>query len=517
MEKMNRRKYRNPIIPGFYPDPSICRVGEDFYLVNSSFEYFPGVPIFHSKDLIHWRQIGHCLTRPSQLPLENAWSSGGIYAPTIRYHQGKFYMVTTNVSYGGHFYVFTTDPAGQWSDPIWVKDHGKIDPSLFFDDDGTVYFTSQGPNGILQSEIEIETGKILTEPRVIWTGSCGKFPEGPHLYKFFGKYYLMVAEGGTEYGHLEAIGRSDNPWGPFEKCPHDPILTHRSFESPIQATGHADLGQDQVGNWWLVFLAVRPNGYPPCYHLGRETFLAPVTWTEDGWPVVGLDGRVALEMEAECLPEYAWEVEPGRDEFDRPLLRLDWNYLRNPEIENYSLTERPGWMRLRGSLITLDQAGSPTFIGRRQREFSAKAATLVDFQPEHEGEEAGLTVYMNERHHYEIGIIRSAGERILFVRRRIGSLQAIVASLTAPAGLVKLSIEADRDWYHFGFAAEGQPIQVVAKGETRYLSTEVAGKFTGVYLGLYATGNRVYSHAPADFDCFEMAFFTDVKENVWWS
>jgi xylan 1,4-beta-xylosidase len=514
---MSLRTYRNPIIPGFYPDPSICRVGEDYYLVNSSFEYFPGVPIFHSRDLIHWRQIGHCLTRPSQLPLENAWSSGGIYAPTLRYYRGRFYMVTTNVSHGGHFYVSSPDPAGAWSEPMWVKDHGQIDPSLFFDEVGTVYFTSQGPEGILQSEIEIETGRILSEPRVIWTGSSGKFPEGPHLYKMFGKYYLMVAEGGTEYGHLEAMGRSDSPWGPFEICPHDPILTHRSYESPIQATGHADIVQDQAGNWWLVCLGVRPNGYPPCYHLGRETFLAPLAWTETGWPVVGQAGRIALEMEADCLPEHPWEAAPVRDDFDQAALRLDWNYLRNPEMTNYSLTERPGWMRLRGSLVTLDQAASPTFIGRRQREFSARAAALLDFQPEQDGEEAGMTVYMNERHHYEIGILREAGERLLFVRRRIGSLQMLVAKLSAPDGPLKLAIEADRDGYTFGFAVGGQPIQGIASGETRYLSTEVAGMFTGVYLGLYATGNHRYSQTPADFDWFELAFTPDEKEKAWWS
>jgi len=505
-------KYRNPVIPGFYPDPSVCRVGEDYYLVNSSFEYFPGVPVFHSRDLVHWRQIGHCLTRPSQLKLESAWSSGGIYAPTIRYHQGIFYMVTTNVSHGGHFIVSARDPAGEWSEPVWIKDHGWIDPSLFFDEDGKVYFTSQGSNGILQSEIEIETGKILTQPRVIWTGSSGKSPEGPHLYKYFGKYYLMVAEGGTEYGHLEAMGRSESPWGPFEICPHDPILTHRSYESPIQATGHADMIQDHSGNWWLVFLAVRPNGYPMCYHLGRETYLAPVKWTADGWPVVGLDGRVALEMEADCLPPHTWEDEPVRDDFDTLNSRLGWNYLRNPVVENYSLTERPGWVRLKGSPVTLDQVGSPTFLGRRQQHFSARVSMLVDFQPRQEGEEAGLTAFMNERHHYEVGLTAQGGGREIFVRKRIGSIQAVVAKLAIPDGLVTLVIEASRDWYKFGYGMGEQSIHFIAKGETRYLSTEVAGMFTGVYLAMYASGKHSTCSTPADFDWFDYAPIAEGKE-----
>ena len=220
-------KYTNPIIPGFYPDPSICRVGEDYYLVTSSFEYFPGVPIFHSRDLIHWRQIGHCLTTATQLPLAQAGSSKGIFAPTLRYHAGRFYMVTTNVSVGKHFYVSTDDPAGQWSEPIWIDQSG-IDSSLFFDDDGTVYFTWTKLNGIYQAEIAIQTGELKHEPQLIWKGTGGRYPEAPHLYKINGSYYLMIAEGGTEYGHMETIARAESPWGSFQPCPHNPILTHRN-------------------------------------------------------------------------------------------------------------------------------------------------------------------------------------------------------------------------------------------------------------------------------------------------
>ena len=238
--------YRNPVLPGFHPDPSVCRVGEDYYLVTSSFEYFPGVPIFHSRDLVHWRQIGHCLTRPSQLPLERAPSSTGIYAPTIRHHDGTFYMITTNVSDGRHFYVSAQDPAGEWSEPVWVDVReqigGSIDPSLFFDDDGRVYLTCTGPGWkIFQVEIDLASGKLLSEPRLISRGTGNRCPEGPHLYKIGGFYYLMLAEGGTEYGHLESIARGESPWGPFTPCPHNPILTHRNVDSPVQATGHADL------------------------------------------------------------------------------------------------------------------------------------------------------------------------------------------------------------------------------------------------------------------------------------
>jgi xylan 1,4-beta-xylosidase len=495
-------KFNNPVLPGFYPDPSICRVGQDYYLVTSSFEYFPGVPLFHSRDLIYWRQIGHCLTRPSQLPLKDVPSSGGIYAPTLRYYQETFYMVTTNVTGGGHFYVHTRDPLQAWSEPIWL-DQGGIDPSFFFDDDGLVYFTSTGDEGITQSRIDLETGRRLTEPRLIWSGTGGQYPEAPHLYKINGVYYLMIAEGGTEYGHMVTLARSDNPWGPFESCPHNPILTHRSYFSPIQATGHGDLIQAHDGRWWMVFLGIRPNGHPPCHHLGRETFLAPVTWGPDGWPVVGKKGRVALKMEAECLPPAPWEPDPARDDFDEPQLRLSWNFLRNPNAADYSLTERPGWLRLVGSALNLEAVGSPTLIGRRQQHFDCQVRTLVDFEPQAEGEEAGLTVRMNEQHHYEIAITRLEGERQVILRRRIGSLVAIVQRAPIESGPVILEIKADRNRYYFSCGLEGQVANLLGTGETRYLSTEVATGFTGVYFALYATGNGRRSTTLAFFDWFD--------------
>ncbi len=506
--------YRNPVIPGFHPDPSVCRVGEDYYLVTSSFEYFPGVPIFHSRDLVHWRQIGHCLTRPSQLPLERAPSSTGIYAPTIRHHDGMFYMVTTNVSDGRHLYVSTQDPAGEWSEPVWVdvRDQigGSIDPSLFFDDDGAVYLTCTVPGWrIFQAQIDLASGKLLTEPCLISRGTGNRWPEGPHLYKIGGLYYLMLAEGGTEYGHLESIARGESPWGPFEPCPHNPILTHRNVESPIQATGHADLIQAHDGSWWLVFLAVRPNGYPPCYHLGRETFLAPVTWTADGWPVVGDGGKVALDMDAPTLPLHPWPAPPARDDFDAPALALQWNFLRNPRAGDRSLAERPGWLRLKGSAVTLDDVDSPAFVGRRQQHFACRAATLIDFAPGRDGEEAGLTVRMNERHHAEIAVTRRLGQRRVVVRQRIGSLAAEIAGVDVEPGPLVLEIRADRDTYRFGCAPVGEDVRLIASAETRYLSTEVAGGFTGVYLGLYATGRGCPALAPADFDWFDYTAFEE--------
>ncbi|WP_376795634.1 glycoside hydrolase family 43 protein [Thermogemmatispora sp.] len=523
--------FTNPIIPGFHPDPSICRVGDDYYLVTSSFEYVPGVPIFHSRDLVHWRQIGYCLTRPEQLPLPSEAPSLGIFAPTIRYHNGIFYMVTTNMDVlerrGGraNFYVTASDPAGPWSDPIWLEQDG-IDPSLFFDDDGRVYLTStyaaggrrdlEGSDpgwGIQQSEIDIATGKLLTEPHLIWKGTGGAYPEGPHLYKISGRYYLMIAEGGTSYGHMETIARGPSPWGPWEACPHNPILSHRSLWRPIQATGHADLVQAQDGTWWLVCLGVRPQPSLALHHLGRETFLAPVVWDTNGWPHVGDEGRIRTTMEPEPqLPAAPWPPSPARDDFDHTRLDLPWNFLRWPPAGSWSLTARPGFLRLMGNAATLDNGKDLAFVGRRQEHIQCQAATRLEFAPQLDGHEAGLAVWMNRHHHYEIALTRLAGETWIIVRRRIGSLAAVVARERVEAGPVTLLVRAEQEpdllsqspsLYIFSYALADGHVRELARGEARYLATEVAGGFTGVYFSLYATTNGEAGVACADFDWFE--------------
>ena len=297
---------------------------------------------------------------------------------------------------------------------------------------------------------------------------------------------------------------STSPWGPFEPCPHNPILTHRDQTShSVQGTGHADLIEAHDGSWWLVFLAFRPLDRL-YHHLGRETFLAPVTWTPDGWPVVSPTKTVDISMHVTTLPQQEEEAEPARDDFAAPDLRFCWNFLRNPNTTDWSLTERPGWLRLYGSALTLDAQASPAFIGRRQQHFDCRVRTLLAFQPEHEGHEAGLTVLMNERHHYEIAITQEHGSRCIIVRRRIGDLVAIVArDVLEQAGPIELEIQAEHDLYTFSYAYVGQTGRKLATGATRYLSTEVAGGFTGVYIGMYATSNGNGRTGPADFDWVE--------------
>ena len=320
----------------------------------------------------------------------------------------------------------------------------------------------------------------------------------------------MIAEGGTEYGHMVKIARSDSPWGPFEACPRNPILTHRDTENdmPVQGTGHADLVEAGDGKWWMVFLAFRPvSGY--FHHLGRETFLAPLAWDADGWPLVN-DGRpVGLEVPAVTLSEHSSPMPPPRTAFDAPL-GPEWNHLRHPNRASYSLDARPGWLTLRAEAASLGAAASPTWVGRRQEHMSCRVATLVDFVPSRDGEEAGISLYMNPDHRYEIGVRRANGRRQVFVRQRIGTrLEAIIASSPVEGNEpVVLQVDATPEEYafSFGIAVSGRPRMATAplgKGLARYLSSEVAGGFTGVYVGLYATGNGHPGSAPAHFDWYD--------------
>ncbi len=503
--------YENPIVRGCYPDPSICRVGADYYLAASSFEYFPGVPILHSRDLLNWRTIGHALTRKTQLPLDGVASSQGIYAPTLRHHAGTFYLVTTRMPAGESFLVTTRDPAGAWSDPIYIReDSWSMDPSLFFDADGTVYYTRHGERErgrILQAALDVTTGTLREPVRELWAGSGGIWPEGPHLYRIGDLYYLLIAEGGTWYEHSITVARSSSPWGPFEPCPHNPILTHRHLpEHPIQALGHGDLVQTEAGAWWLVCLGLRP-ALAKHHHLGRETFLAPVRFDERGWPVV--NGAVPLElyMPSQGLPERAPLQQPAlvRDDFAAPELALEWNFIRNPEPACWSLDARPGYLRLLGGAATLDDVASPTFVGRRQQHFRCRASAALELAEGPSGAEAGLTLRMNERHHFELFLCDEGGARRARVRQRCGDECAITSDVALKRGRTELVIEAHREHYEFSLRVAGAAPVALGSGLTAPLSTEVAGGFTGVYIGMYATRRGAPAAPPADFDWFEYA------------
>ncbi len=488
--------FRNPIIPGFFSDPSVCRVGEDYYLVNSTFEYFPGVPVFHSKDLVNWEQIGYCIDRPSQLP-----EGLNIFATTIRHHQGTFYMITTNVGAGGNFYVTATNPAGPWSDPIFIEAKG-IDPDLFFDDDGRTYVISS-PFELY--EIDLKTGKTLSEIRKVWNGVGGRYAEGPHIYKKDGFYFLMAAEGGTEEAHSQTIARSKDIWGPYMNNPANPILTHVNAAgqgNPIQGVGHADIVDALDGSWWMVFHGYRTVADGVHHILGRETCLAPVTWPKNGWPVVNGNGTVTVDMTCPTLPLKPFPATPARTEFDEDKPSLEWNYLRYPVTSNYSLTARQGYLRLIGSEQTIEDRKSPTFIGRRIQHVYFTATTQMEFNPTKANEQAGLSL-LNNGSHFDLLVRQSKGKRVLVSRLMFGSVIHESREVVLKPGPVKLAIACERSRFILSYAQGNEPFKEIEKVDSKFLSSETVGGFTGVYVGLYATGNGKHSNASADFDWFE--------------
>ncbi len=493
-------KYKNPIIPGFNPDPSICRVGEDFYLVTSTFEFFPGVPIYHSKNLINWELIGHCLTRDTQLPLQGAIVSKGIYAPTLRYHDGTFFMVTTNVSCGGNFIVHTKDIYGEWSEPVYIDQAG-IDPSLFWDDNGICYFVSnlsddpKDPQAMYVCEIDPFTGEKFTRSRCISPGCGGRHPEAPHIYKINGYYYLMLAEGGTEYGHMVTMQRAKDIYGPYEKCPHNPILSHRDTPGPIQATGHADIVEDQNGNWWLVCLAIRPINNMHLHHIGRESFLAPVKW-ENGWPVVGNNGRIAFEMEGPLPGPAPTPVSHDfEDRFDKDRLDLRWTFVRNPNRECYQL--KKGSLDLIGGKDDLStEGGSPTMIAARQQEFDMEFTAQLEGEVQN-GQRSGISAFYNSDYHYDIFVAKEQDVYRVCLRKRVADIDVVVAShLIDYKKSIRFKIVSDAEWYTFFYENNGEFMEL-GRGKTTLLATEVTHPmtFTGTFWGVFSEqGNIAVTH-----------------------
>lgn len=500
--------FRNPVIRGMNPDPSVCRVGDDYYLVTSTFEYFPGLPVYHSRDLVHWELIGHALDRDSNAPLTGAASGvGGNYAPTLRHHDGTFYLACTN--YGGQgsrgvFYVTATDPAGPWSDPVWMG-QWYVDPSLSFED-GIMYWLTPDNNGsFLLGTWDPDRLRWIQPPRKIAAGLGASSPEGPHLYRRDGWWYLMSAEGGTGYQHREVVQRSRSPWGPYEPSPYGDVLSNRKkTRVPFQAIGHADLVELPDGSWWAVCLGIRPVQGTRNHHLGRETFLAPVEWTADGWPVGGNKGLVDGEFPVPPLAPRPWPALPERDDFDAPRLSGVWNFLRNPREEDWSLTERPGFLRLHGSDLTFDTTDSPAFTGQRQTGHRMEATARLEFEPRTDGDEAGLVVRATDTHHMDLAVLRREGRKMAQLRLVQKDKTVIAGTLPLPEGPVILSIQTDPEEYRFLAGGEGREPELVGTGPTRMVSTEVAGGFTGVCLGMYATGNGEMCTVPADFDWFDL-------------
>ncbi|MEU1460788.1 glycoside hydrolase family 43 protein [Streptomyces sp. NPDC005727] len=484
------RTYDNPVIPGFHPDPSVCRVGDDFYLVCSSFEYFPGIPLFHSRDLVHWRQVGNVLDRPGQLALpDDVPASGGVYAPTIRHHNGLFHVITTAVGAGGTFLVTAERPEGPWSDPVWIDLPG-IDPDLAWDEDGRCWCAMAG---VTVARIDPRTGEVLEGPLPMWSGTDLRDPEAPHLYRVGDWWYLLISEGGTALGHGVSAARARSPRGPWEPAPGNPLLSHRGTGLPVQCTGHGDLVRAADGSWWMVLLGTRPRGHFPEFHvLGRETFLVPVEWV-DGWP------RLGPVRERHPAPPARTPVRPlpARDDFTGTALAPHWISPRRRPDGCWSLTERPGWLTLAATAGSADLPGR-IFVGRRQQHHDCRAAALLDAGP---SARAGLSVRLDEAHHYDLEVAGGVASVIV----RIGPVRQRGTEHPVPAGPVTLAVDirATRNARPLSgpdtiaFSVETSEGLVRPTGlDGRYLSTEVAGGFTGRVLGMYVTEGR------AAFDWF---------------
>lgn len=508
-----RGQYRNPILSGFYSDPSIVRVGADYYLVTSTFSWFPGIPVFHSRDLVHWRQIGNAIDRPGQLDFGKLAMSRGVFAPAISHHAGRFYIVNTCVDCGGNYVITATDPAGPWSDPVWLKTVDGIDPALFFDADGSAWLVNNRPpmgtprydghRAIWIERFDPVKLQMLGNPKMVVDGGVDPaakpvWIEGPHIYRVDGHYYLMAAEGGTSVNHSEVVLRADAVEGPYLPAPKgiNPILTQRDLPvdrpAPVSAAGHADLVQLPDGRWQSVFLATRPYA-EDFYNTGRETFLLPVTW-RNGWPVI-LDHGQAIPRTAKApLPTVVAGTPltgsfTARDEFDGSRLRPEWMTMRGATVRLAG-----GDLMLAPTRDGLGDFGRPAFVARRQQHAEAVATTELRFAPR-EGEMAGLAALQNDEYFLTIAITRRNGRDLIRVARRAGPGEprdgvTIAERPVALAGAIGLRITARGGRYDFAIGDHGRWTIVARDVDGTNLSTASAGGFVGTMIGPFAQGPR---------------------------
>lgn len=510
--------FYNPVLPGWYSDPSVCTNGRgDYFLVTSTFTYFPGVPIFHSRDLVNWKQAGHVLDRLSQLKrLDRQPVSGGIFAPDIAYNpaDSTYYMITTNVG-SGNFFVKTRNPFGEWSDPVMLREIKGIDPSIFFDDDGRCYVVHNdnapddrpeysGHCTIRVAEIDTNSGHIIGGERIVV--NKGSRPdenpiwcEGPHLYKINGLYYLMTAEGGTGQQHSEVIYRGASPFGPFMPWDGNPILTQRNLddgrENPVTCAGHADLVQAAEGDWWSVFLACRPvnDGKE---NLGRETFMMPVKWTDDGWPFMTRDGDTVplqLRRDGSVRLENATNGNFSlTDGFDEDRLEHDWMTLRGNAADYYSLTENPGFLTMKCVPVRSTETAVLPYVGRRIQHHQFTAMTDMIFRQSSPEECAGMMMLKDETHQYQFVVTGGASQRVEL--RKVGGdgyeVIAVRGLDGSPGDVVHLRIEGNGLELTFSYSTDSGRLwhDVAAGVDAGYTSTAVAGGFTGTTIGIYASG-----------------------------
>ncbi|HEX2136085.1 MAG TPA: glycoside hydrolase family 43 protein [Microvirga sp.] len=528
---------RNPILRGFNPDPSITRVGDDYYVATSTFEWYPGVQIHHSRDLRNWRLITRPLRRASQLDMIGDPDSCGVWAPCLRYYDGLFYLIYTDVKRYGrpsagaaagtslrdmHNYLVTSPTIdGEWSDPVYINSSG-FDPSIFRDDDGRLYFANMlwdhrsGHNrfgGIVLQEYSAAERKLVGERRLIFKGTEIGFTEGPHIHKRNGYYYLLTAEGGTFWGHAVTLARSRHIFGPYELHPDTYLLTARDRpDVELQRSGHGDWVDTQAGDTYMVHLCGRPLRNRGRCTLGRETAIQRLAWSEDGWPYLAGESRVpATLVEAPRLETYPFPASPEREDFDAPELPLDFQWLRSPYSEElFSLTERPGHLRLYGR-ESIGSLFRQALVARRQQAKCISASTVLDFAPEHFQQMAGLVCYYNSTKYHYLFVSRDDVHgrhlRVLSALPDQVASDAVTAPVSLPdTGPVRLRVEIDEERLQFAYAAAGDDWTWLPNVfDASILSDEAmapgTANFTGNFVGvccqdLSGTGR------PADFDYF---------------
>lgn len=528
---------KNPIIPGFYPDPSICRVGDDYYLVCSSFELSPGIPLFHSRDLVNWEQLCYVLTPQNGFYVEKNTGNGGVMAPTIRYCNGTFYIINCNFSDKGNFIVTAKDPAGPWSAPHFLDDVPGIDASLFFDTDGTCYIMGtaniwpDGKGGMRQgiwaAEYDIRNYRLISEPAALWGGAMAGVasPEAPHIYHIGDWYYLLIAEGGTEMYHSATIARSRSALGPYEGDPSNPILTarHMGKKALIQNAGHADLIDTAAGEWYAVFLASRLIG-GVSKNLGRETFIVPVEW-EDEWPLFSPEsGKVEWKY---SLPKgLAWspvKKDPVRDEFDSPQMRMDWCFWGSHGEQFPVMTERglklpcltqalADPLRALSMEAERPQNNSLAFVCRRRRQPHCRFSCRMRFTPAGD-ESAGIAIVQAMNHQFHLELSRENGQNVVQLLQYTADydLQPYIPGFTSTTNRtvlacapfdgeeIILEMELDENRYVFRYGADEKDLADLACADGAVINPEKVGCMVGEMLGLYASGNGGKSENSALF------------------
>lgn len=552
IKAQTKKEFTNPILSGFYPDPSICKVGDNYYLVNSTFAYFPGINIMQSKDLVNWRIIGDALSNPKTFDLDSAGVSRGLFAPSIRYHDGIYYITCTLVDKGGNFVVTAKNPAGPWSDPVWLSEVNGIDPSLFFDNDGKAYliYNSIPPdnkplyNGhrtIRIREFDFKNLKVSGKEKIIVNGGTDitKKPvwiEAPHIFKLNDKgepakgnegyYYLICAQGGTAYDHSEVVFRSKNVYGPYVSYKNNPILTQRNLKRDrkfaITSTGHADFVQTQKGDWWAVFLGCRP--YPPYekdfYNTGRETFMAPVKWI-DGWPVINPGHKEVQYFYPYPLKE---QKEPGdiqysgniiyKDEFNSPRLNLNWMFLRTPHEKWYNLSEKKGFLSMKLLPETCSGKTNPAFLAHRQQNLKCSASTSLLFNTKNENEKAGLVVFLKEHRFYYICKSSENGEPVVQLYKSTDNenpdstmelITSVKLTKDQSAEKINFKIVADNTHYSFYYSFnDSKWISLKDSLDAVYLRADIPnGDYVGVVFAMYATSLGKPTTNTAYYDWFQ--------------